>query len=261
MDKEKTERGEPWEESTGLPAYKVRESRRARHVLLKVSPGGLEVVVPQGFARHRIPDVLYAHRRWIERSMARRSATQSSRETTRLPDRFNLQAIAARWTVVYKPEDRAGIRLREHPEDQVLILSGEIHDAAACREALRRWLLRKARQHLVPWLSRLANEQGFVFGRVTIRCQRTRWGSCTRRISAASADPSHTISLNAKLLFLPPRLVRYVLLHELCHTVEPNHSSAFWDLCGCREPQTEALRKELRRAWTLVPGWIAPETP
>jgi len=242
----------------GLPAYTTRESRRARHVHLKVSPHGLEVVVPQGFARHRIPDIVKTHRRWIDRAIARMRAAADPGRSAPVPDAVELQAIGERWRVLYRRRNHSGIRLRERREDRALVVSGAIQDAAACREALRQWLLRKGRQHLVPWLSRLAKDQGVAFGRVTIRCQRTRWGSCTRRPATQDADrPPDTISLNAKLLFLPSRLVRYVLLHELCHIAEPNHSPAFWALLRRREPQTDILKRELRRAWTLVPGWLA----
>ena len=68
-------------------------------------------------------------------------------------------------------------------------------------------------------LRELALRHGFVYNRVTIRNQRTRWGSC----SAAN-----NISLNMKLVALPPELVDYVLLHELLHTRIKNHGPAFW---------------------------------
>ena len=246
----------------GVPAYTTRESRRARHVHLKVSSQGLEVVVPQGFAPHRIPGIVRAHRCWIDRAMRRMEALGRSNGSQTRPELLDLEAIGERWSVLYQQRNRSGIRLRERRENGALIVSGEIQDTAACHAALRQWLLRKGRHQLVPWLSRLAEERGVTFGRVTIRCQKTRWGSCTRRPATQDGDLlPDTISLNAKLLFLPSHLVRYVLLHELCHTAEPNHSPAFWALLRRYEPQTDALRKELRRAWTLVPGWLARRSP
>ena len=112
---------------------------------------------------------------------------------------------------------------------------------------MRHWVVGKAKQRLVPWLKTAAEERGFEVGKVTIRCQKTRWGSHSKR---------GTISLNAQLLFVPPQLVRYVFLHELCHSVHLDHSARFWNLLAQHEPQADRLRKELRAAWQYVPGWF-----
>ena len=79
-----------------------------------------------------------------------------------------------------------------------------------------------------------------------IKNQRTRWGSCTRQ---------GRVSLNCKLLFLNREQVRYVMGHELCHTLELNHSVRFWALLRQFEPRADALHGSMRDAWTLVPAW------
>ncbi|MHB1345809.1 MAG: M48 family metallopeptidase, partial [Thermoleophilia bacterium] len=128
----------------------------------------------------------------------------------------------------------------------VLRVSGAVDDPEACRAALRRWLARTAGGRLSALLALVAGEEQLSFSAVSVRGQRSRWGSCSRR---------GVISLNRHLLFLPPELVRYVLLHELCHTLRPDHSPAFWREVRRREPGVERLRKELRAAGRIVPGW------
>jgi predicted metal-dependent hydrolase len=76
---------------------------------------------------------------------------------------------------------------------------------------------------------------------------RARWGSCSRE---------RVISLNARLLLLSPPLVDYVLVHELCHTRELNHSRKFWRLVALHCPGYLRLRADLRRAGTLLPAWV-----
>ena len=77
----------------------------------------------------------------------------------------------------------------------------------------------EAKQELTDRLSYIAKKYGFTYKKVTIREQRTRWGSCSHK---------NNISLNLKLVWLPEELIDYVMFHELVHTWIPNHSSKFW---------------------------------
>jgi len=228
-------------------SYTVRQSSRARRVSLRVSPdGALEVVVPLGFDQSLIPVIVQQKRRWIARATRRMQERQRLLEAQpRLPQRISLPAIGEEWRVTYRATPSARVTVTERDSHR-LTLSGHVADAALCRAALRRWLARKARKHLVPWLTELSRESGLSFRKVTVRGQRTRWGSCSSR---------GTISINRKLLFLPPPLVGYVLVHELSHTRHLNHSPQFWAMVRKMEPACQRLRAELREAWRHVPRW------
>lgn len=76
-----------------------------------------------------------------------------------------------------------------------------------------------AKKRLTDRLYHLAREHGFTCNNVSIRKQRTRWGSCSHK---------NNISLNVKLVLLPKELIDYVMLHELVHTRIHNHSQKFW---------------------------------
>lgn len=162
------------------------------------------------------------------------------------PQLLMLRAVGEEWNVEYRAARRPGVVLRQVAPGRLMI-EGRVGSADLCREALRRWLQAKGRQVLVPQLHRLAQRHGFQFARVQIRCQKTRWGSCSSK---------GTISLNLKLLFLPPDLVEHVLIHELCHTVHLNHSHAFWDLVGRCDPRLAENRAALRQASSYVPAWL-----
>jgi predicted metal-dependent hydrolase len=79
---------------------------------------------------------------------------------------------------------------------------------------------------------------GFEYAKVTIRNQKTRWGSCSRQ---------GNLSFNYKLGLLPPRCADYIIVHELCHLKEFNHSKRFWNLVAQTVPDHEEIREEINR--------------
>jgi predicted metal-dependent hydrolase len=233
---------------TNLPPYTIRESARARHVNLKISmDGDLEIVVPRGFNRKHIPSILQQKQAWIKRATKRLAERRKLLEAEpALPEQISLSGIGETWQVEYRSTTSTRIRVTEKA-GQRLVLNGAVDKVDLCQAALRQWTARKAKQHLPPWLRKVSEEEKLPFDKVTIRGQKTRWGSCSAR---------KTISLNYKLLFLSPALVRYVLIHELCHTKHLNHSKKFWALVGEKEPNYKQLKAELRVAWRYVPGWV-----
>ena len=118
-------------------------------------------------------------------------------------------------------------------------------DAVTAR--LREWLRLKVRAEIFPLAAQVAEKHGLRIEGLMVKSQRTRWASCSAK---------KNLSLNIKLLFLSPELVRYVLVHELCHTVHMNHSKEFWRLVACAEPQYRILDQGLREAWKSVPQWL-----
>ena len=99
-------------------------------------------------------------------------------------------------------------------------------------------LRNQARNYLPIELNRLAKMNGFVYREVKIRKSKTRWGSCSSKGS---------INLSFYLMLLPSHLIEYVLLHELCHTQEMNHSPKFWALLDrFTDGKSKVLRKEIR---------------
>lgn len=233
-----------------LPEYTVRVSSRAKHVRLTVSrDGDVTVVIPRRFSVKRVPAIVAARAGWIELARARaieRRAMQADAHGEGLPDVVSLPATGESFRVAYRETAAASVTARVS-RGELLTLSGAVDDEVACSAALRRWLLRHARERLAPVLEDLSVSQGLPHATVRFRWQRTRWGSCSARGG---------ISLNAKLLFLPPHLVRYVMLHELCHTSVMDHSARFWALLGEHDPSWARHRRELRDSWLHVPQWV-----
>jgi predicted metal-dependent hydrolase len=94
-----------------------------------------------------------------------------------------------------------------------------------------------ARKVLCRRIGELAQLHNFVYNRISIRKQKTRWGSCSSK---------DNINLNMNLLHLPPELMDYVLLHELVHTKVKNHSKDFWDELDTVVPNARIIDRKLK---------------
>jgi predicted metal-dependent hydrolase len=225
--------------------WTVRVSGRARRLSVRVYPGGkVEVIVPPGASPAAVQKFIGTHRQWIHRRVEDLSTAAALDESH--PVSIKLPAIGRHYAVEYEHAAESVATVRVAGENG-LIVRGPLHDDRAITSALRDWLAALAREQLGAELAKVAAEGAFRYARMQIRRQRTRWGSCSA---------SGTISLNVSVLFLRPQVVRYLLVHELCHTRHMNHSAKFWALVESFEPDYRALDSELLRGWQSVPGWM-----
>ena len=234
------------EESGALSDFSVRHSSRARRLSIKVYPRGrVEVVVPKRTSKKAVEAFVREHRDWISNTRAA-FAREHAPEPFRLPTRIELAAIDRQYGVVYVPvEDESAVRYRQTGD--IVRLSGNTGDPEACVAALKRFLAATAREHFEPDLEALSETTGNPYKRLQVRGQKTCWGS---------HSSSGTISINFCLLFLKPPLVRYLMIHELCHARHMNHSKRFWALVGRFEPGYRKLDKQLSSAWKDIPTWV-----
>lgn len=245
--------------SQPLPAqingYKVRQSRRAKRLSIKVSSWGeVEVVVPPDMAASRVTQFLNSREDWIQSTKAKVQAERRAiaHETAvSRPPAIVLRALDETWTVSYKETNAPNVAVDVNCKHHQLSMTGQIDQISLCHQLLGRWVRDYARYHLILWLEKVSKQTQLSYNRVAIRRQKTRWGSCSSK---------RNINLNDKLLFVPKDLVHYVLVHELCHTIHLNHSPQFWALVQEKEPNYRVLDKELRTAWRYVPRWLT-ESP
>lgn len=224
-------------------AWRVRASKRARRLAVRVLPGGyVEIVVPRGTRPRAVEQFVSRHRRWIERTLDQYRPAGSA-ASGQLPERLHFAATGRS----YELRIAGGVGApRLLAAEHAITITGAADRPALLRHALQRFTMREARVTLGPWLGQLSVETGLRFARLHVRRQRTRWGSCS---------PSGTISLNACLMFQPPPVVNYLLVHELAHTQHMNHSRRFWRLVERFEPRWRELDAALTCGWREVPAW------
>lgn len=207
---------------------------------------GLEVIIPQRFSRAHIPKIIEDNRSWIDGALARWAESQALLDQSWPPELLSLNAIDINCPIEYaEVSENDPPRCRRKGE--LFYVTGDYQNKSALKRVLEAELKKLAREELQPWIEALSEEHQLPFSRLSIRGQKGRWGSCSSKKS---------INLNYKLLFLPPELVEYVLLHELAHTRHMDHSAAFWQFVSSLLPQAQLLDLKLKNIDKYLPSWI-----
>lgn len=211
----------------------VRRHPGYRRIRLSVQPDGqVRLSAPKRTSHRLLTEFVHRHQAWLS-SNVRQSAVA-------VPETLELLTLGEHWRLEF-----AADVTRLTADAGSLLLPQDAGPQAYA--ALRRWLGNRARRELGRLLQEISNRTGLTYSSMSVRGQRSRWGS----YSAAGS-----VSLNFKLLFLPEELTRYVLLHELCHGVQLNHSPAYWAEVARHEPRLAELRAAMRSASNYVPAWL-----
>lgn len=221
----------------GALHYRLERSRRRRSVGLLVSEQGLVVRAPSAAALPAVESVLHTRWQWVLRKLRywqQAGALAPALNSAHWTDGGMVQLRGEAYRLVCRaqlPARDEGIR------DGVLYLRADADSDTACRQRTEHWLRRQARQLLHERLAHFAPLVGVQHARMRLSSARTRWGS---------AGSTGTISLNWRLVQLPPALLDYVAVHELCHLHEMNHSPRFWAHVQRVLPDYQASRTALR---------------
>lgn len=192
------------------PVMFIHNPRAKRYILRLLRNGIARVTVPGCGTLEEARDFLHRHMGWLERQLLRPAPAR------------------ARWQVGAEVYLRGELEVvapagPEHPD--AIRLGGEVVKVGELAGPLRRQiethLWRLALKELPPRVCELSELFRLPFSRLSIRNQKTRWGSCS---------PRGTISLNWRLIQMPPHVSDYIILHELCHRKHMNHSPRFWEL-------------------------------
>jgi predicted metal-dependent hydrolase len=218
----------PFEAASGPlaagPGVEIVRTRKARRYILRVRPDGtLRITVPRGGSRAEALRFAAQQRQWVERERAR---VREEHAPVAWGDGTPILLRGIEHTIRV---DGASARYA----DRIVRLEG----GTDVRTAIEEDLEGIARAELTARLLELARQHDIGVDRVSIRSQRSRWGSCS---------PAGVIALNFRLVQMPPEIRDYVLLHELMHRRQQNHSRRFWRLVEAAYPAFRDAERWLR---------------
>jgi predicted metal-dependent hydrolase len=237
--------GQPSRQQPG-PVVFVRHRRARRYILRVLADGTVRVTLPRWGVKRDALAFIESSRVWIAQQLTRRQEQTPSPAWTH-GTRILINGERATLRVeasgdrrrVWCDEVLVGVISRSPARISSVRSARSVSSADMdLRTFVSCWLQARARRELPLRLQELARAHGIIVPRVSIRDQRSRWGACSL---------TGTITLNWRLIQTPPYVRDYVLLHELMHRRELNHSRRFWRLVAAACPGHAAARRWLRK--------------
>lgn len=213
----------------------LRYNERAKRYLIRIKEGKIVAIIPKRGNKQTMLAFIN------EQRIKLLAMLQKGAKPLFLDEETNLQTFTFQLHIFRSQRTKFYATLKEKtlhiacPENTDFSNDNTQH---LLQSILKQALKREAKRILPTRLEELAKQHNFHYNKVAVRDTKSRWGSCT----------SHkNISLSLSLMFLPAHLIDYILLHELCHTVEMNHGSHFWTLMNkVTNCQAKSLRNELK---------------
>lgn len=207
-----------------LPEIHIRRHARAKRLTLRVYPDRIALSAPIRCTEQQIQAFIASSEVWLNQAWQKQQKQTEANLTTSIHLFNQPQAIE----IVYQVQQQAFML-----QDQCLYL-----DVARPHIALKAFSFAYAKQHLPPFLEKISQEIQLGYQTCSIRQAKTRWGSCSS---------VQNIMLSSALVFCDETLVRYVCIHELCHTVYMHHGAQFWQLVEKFDPQYLRHRQQLKQ--------------
>lgn len=228
--------------------YRLMRSRR-RTMIFSVSAEGLAVRAPYGMPMHTVEQAVQEKGRWIVRKLGGMQERQARVDASRINwlDAPQLDFLGQKIGIIVAPEEsktrfQTNNNLNDTPS---LLLALPAHaNVKKIRDTTQHWLKEQATLLYTERLNHFAAQLGVTWKTLHLSNANTRWGS-------AKADGS--IRLHWRLIQFSPDVIDYVLVHELSHLRELNHSHRFWAIVASVFPDYLDLEKKLKLA--VLPPW------
>jgi len=218
----------------------ISKKKGVRRMTLSVRPfRPVRLTVPHSLSYASATTFIKEKKDWIIKSREKISKTENTRTVFDIKTDFKTKERALQFEASNHEHDKIKITKKE-----IIVQYSDIDTIrnedmqSFIRKGITEALRIEAKKHLPKRTYELAEWYKFKPSNVSVRNAKTRWGSCSGK---------NNISLNIQLMRLPDYLIDYVIMHELCHTVEKNHGPKFWALLNNVSGNAKALDKELKK--------------
>lgn len=209
----------------------IRSKRKTLSIQIK-SGGDIFVRVPKRLNDQQILQFVSEKSAWVQKHLVN---MQSKALQNQIPKGY-VMFLGEQYKIEYSEE----IKSIQIDQNQ-LIIPAKFKENLSTK--LTQWYKKQAKTYITERVMNLANQYDFRFKSIRITSAKTRWGSCTS---------SNKINFSYRLILLNPAAIDYVIIHELCHTKQHNHSQRFWDLVEAFCPGYKEQERYLKSVSTEV---------
>ncbi len=220
-------------------AYRIQRSNKRRKLTITVERDRSVVVhAPEGISDEKIQQAVEKKRPWIYEKIGHSQKYQD------LPHPPGKELVSGESALYLGRQYRIEMVKKGLSEIQfVQRFLIPVTQRNKRGEALRDWYISKAKEKIVPRVKHHARELGVNFAKVKIVDNRYRWGSCT---------VNNNVNFNWRLIKAPMFVIDYIIVHELAHLIETNHTPKFWNIVRAQSPTMEKAKAWLKENGQLL---------
>lgn len=224
-------------------SYTTVINPRAKRLSFTVHPvDGLRVVMPRRLSQRYVKKMLGLHETWIRQQLSSVAKQQKQWQQYTFQDGGTTILYGVPHHIQFVNGPRRVTAL-DTGREATIVISANTPDTSKRGMQYKRWCTQRAKLEFGEYLQHFAKISGLRYTRFGVRGQKSMWGSCSQ---------AGAISINWKLLCAPVFAQQYVIVHELAHTQELNHSKAFWKIVNTHARQAPAARRWLQRYGDMV---------
>lgn len=227
--------------------FQLNRSARAKRFRISIgTEREFRVTVPKRALDFQIKHFLAQNKSWISRQIKRMEKENQNHPRPKYESGDRFYYFGESLSLSVKPQDLKRVRVKVRVRElEVLInrLVTKEEGKRQIRQGIERFYRKKAEEVIRDRLEFFNEQYGFQFNRVSFRNQKTRWGSCSAK---------RNLNFNWRLIMAPIEVIDYVVVHELCHLQQMNHSAKFWQLVEKAIPDFKERRKWLKKNHYLL---------
>ena len=213
-------------------AFTHKTHPRSRSIKIRIEPDGEVVVVtPKFVSKRKINKFVERSEAWINQHLTKLKQRKSFGETEN-----ELMIFGKKYQKIIELNqlNKIGVKITENK----IVINPIENSSEKVSNEITRFLKSTAEKYILPRTKQLAEKMILKFNRVSLRQQKTRWGSCSSK---------KNLNFNWRLVHCSPQVIDYVIIHELAHLAHMNHSQKFWKFVEIFDPEYRKHRGWLKR--------------